>query len=83
MPNSSFAYVGPGLGLGHEIVDVFKREQLSTEVHIAQLAVGAATPRLAKKTVEKERKIQELKDRFNNQIVSFEYYISGSSAHSM
>ena len=67
----------------YEIVDVFKREQLSTEVYIAQLAVGAATPRRAKKTVEKERKIQELKDRFNNQIFSLEDYISGISAHSM
>ena len=67
----------------YEIVEVFQKEQLSVEVSLAQLAVGVRPPRRAKKTIEKERKLAELKERFQDQAISLHDYVAGVSAHSM
>ena len=44
-----------------ELVKIFKQEQSSTEVSIAQLEAGSQPPKRAKKSVEKDNKIGELK----------------------
>ena len=67
----------------YEIVEVFQKEQLSVEVSLAQLAVRVRPPRRAKKTIEKERKLTELKQRFQDQAISLHDYVAGVSAHSM
>ena len=45
-----------------ECVEVFQREQVSTEVLIQQLAAGARPPR-RKKAIEKDQHVKELKGR--------------------
>ena len=47
-----------------ECVEVFQREQVSTEVLIQQLAAGGRPPRQKKKAFEKDQHIKELKERF-------------------
>ena len=48
----------------YELVEIFKKEQADTEVTLAQLATGAQPPRRAKKTLIKDRRLEELKSRF-------------------
>ena len=62
-----------------ELVEIFKQEQSSTEVSIAQLEAGSQPPKRAKKSVEKDNKIGELKSRLDQ--ISLEEYIRGISAH--
>ena len=62
-----------------ELVEIFKQEQSSIEVSIAQFEAGSQPPKRAKKSVEKDNKIGELKSRFDQ--ISLEEYIRGISAH--
>ena len=62
-----------------ELIKIFKQEQSSTEVSIAQLEAGSQSPKRAKKSVEKDNKIGELKSRFDQ--ISLQEYIRGISAH--
>ncbi|XP_041378731.1 uncharacterized protein LOC121391033 [Gigantopelta aegis] len=62
-----------------ELVKIFKQEQSSTEVSIAQLEAGSQPPKRAKKSVEKDNKIGEIKSRFDQ--ISLEENIRGISAH--
>ena len=48
-----------------ECVEVFKKEQVSTEVSIQQLAAGECPPHQRKKAIEKDQHIKELKERFS------------------
>ena len=64
-----------------EIVEVFKAEQASTEVSLAQFATGATPPRRARRTVDKDKRIAELKRRFANNAISLEDYVRGISGH--
>ena len=47
------------------LVEIFKQEQSDTEVSIAQLETGSQPPKRAKKLVDKDKKIGELKGRFS------------------
>ena len=64
-----------------EIVETFKKEQASTEVSLAQLAAGAAPPRRRRRVIQRDRKINELKQRFTSNAISLHDYVSGVSAH--
>ena len=66
-----------------EIVETFKKEQALTEVTMAQLAAGAAPPRRARKVIQRDRKIEELKRRFSSNFITLEEYLSGVSAHTI
>ena len=48
-----------------ELVEIFKQEQSDTEVSIAQLDTGSQPPKSAKNSVDKDKKIGELKSRFS------------------
>ena len=48
-----------------ECVEVFKKEQVSTEVSIQQLAAAECPPHQRKKAIEKDQHIKELKERFS------------------
>ena len=41
---------------------LFKQEQADTEVTIAQLATGAKPPRRANKDIQKDKRIENLKE---------------------
>ena len=45
----------------YEIVEIFKREQGVTEITISQLASEAIPPTRGKKSTDKDKRIQELK----------------------
>ena len=64
-----------------ECVEVFQREQVSTEVSIQQLAAGARPPRRKKKAIEKDQHIKELKERFSSNVISLSDYVKGMSQH--
>ena len=63
----------------YELVEIFKKEQADTEVTLAQLATGAQPPRRAKKTLIKDRRLEELKSRFAT--LSLAEYVRSISAH--
>ena len=50
-----------------EYVEVFQREQVSTEVSVQHLAAGALPPRRKKKAIEKDQP----KERFSSNIIFF------------
>ena len=64
-----------------ELVEIFKQEQSDTEVSIAQLDTGSQPPKRAKKSVDKDKKIGELKSRFSQNEITLEEYVRGISAH--
>ena len=64
-----------------ECVEVFQREQVSTEVSIQQLAAGARPPCWKKKAIEKNQLIKELKERFSSNIISLSDYVADMSQH--
>ena len=64
-----------------ELVEIFKQEQSDTEVSIAQLDTGSQPPKRAKKSVDKDKKIGELKSRFSQDEITLEEYVKGISAH--
>ena len=66
-----------------KIVETFKKEQALTEVTMAQFAAGAAPPRQARKVIQKDCKIEELKPRFSSNSITLEEYLSGVSAHTI
>ena len=64
-----------------ECVEVFQREQVSTEVSIQQLAAGARPPHRKKKAIEKNQHIKELNERFSSNVISLSDYVVGMSQH--
>ena len=64
-----------------EIVEVFKKEQASTEVSLAQLAAGAAPPRRRRRVLRRDRMVAQLQQRFTSNSISLEDYLSGVSVH--
>jgi len=66
-----------------KLVEIFKQEQSDTEVSIAQLDTGSQPPKRAKKSVDKHKKIEELKSRFSQDQISLEEYVRGISAHTL
>ena len=64
-----------------EIVEVFKAEQASTEVSLAQLATGATPPRRARRTVDKDKRIAKLKRRFAKNTISLKDYVRRIAGH--
>ena len=64
-----------------ELVEIMKQEQADTEVSIAQLAAGAQAPRRAKKSITKDKRIEELKNRFSQDNITLGEYVRGMSAH--
>ncbi len=73
-------FVGPK-GELFEFVEVMQKEQTATEVLLTQLKAGACPPRRAKKSVVRDRKIEELKERFRSNSISLDEYVRGMSAH--
>ncbi len=65
----------------YEIVRTFKMEQVAVEVAIAQLQGGARPPSQSRVTVDKNRKISELKRRFADNAITLQDYISGLAGH--
>ena len=65
----------------YEFVEVIQKEQTATEVSITQLEAGARPPRRALKAISRDRKIQELKERFDTNKITLEEYVQGMSAH--
>ena len=66
-----------------EIVEVFKKEQASTEVSLTQLSAGAAPPRRRRRVLLRDRLVTELQQRFTSNSISLEDYLSGVSAHTL
>ena len=64
-----------------ELVEIFKQEQSDTEVSIAQLDTGSQPPKRAKKSIDKDKKIGELKSRFSQNEITLEEYVRGISVH--
>ena len=64
-----------------ELVDTFKKEQAIMEVDVTQRAVGAAPLRRSRQAVDRDRKIKELKERFEQNRSTLEDFIDGISAH--
>ena len=50
---------------------------------MGQLAAGAAPPRQARKVIQRDHKIEELKQRFSSNSITLEEYLSGVSAHTI
>ena len=49
-----------------EIVEVFKKEQASTEVSLTQLSAGAAPPRRRRRVLRRDRMVTKLQQRFTS-----------------
>ena len=62
-------------------MELFQREQLSTEVSLLQLTAGAHPPRRKKKAVERDGKIKKLKQKFINNCISLDDCVKGMSEH--
>ena len=65
----------------YEFVEVIKKEQTATEILIAQLGAGATVPKRSSKTIVTDKKIKELRDRFDQNDISVEEYLHGVSYH--
>ena len=65
----------------YELIEVFQQEQADTKVTIAQLATGSQPPRRGRTTIAKDRKIEELKNRFRQDTISLGEYVKAVSAH--
>ena len=52
-----------------------------TEAFALQLEAGARPPRRALKAINRDRKIQALKKRFDTNKITLEEYVQGMSAH--
>ena len=64
-----------------EIVCIFKMEQAAVEVSLAQLQAGAHPPPRSRATVEKDKKIAELKRKFASNEINLDDYIRGLSGY--
>ena len=64
-----------------EIVRVFKMEQAAVDVAVAQLLAGARPPVRSRAAIEKDTKIEELKAKFTNNVISMDSFICGLSGH--
>ena len=58
------------------ILEIFKQEQAHTEVSIAQLDVGCQTPKRPNKYIDKDYKIEILKDRLRQDSITLMEYLS-------
>ena len=56
-------------------------EPTVTEVFVLQLEAGARSPRRALKAINRDRKIQALKERFDTNKITLEGFVQGMSAH--
>ncbi len=56
-------------------------EQVALEVAIAQLQAGAHPPPRSRATVQKNRRIEELKRRFTDNEITLQEYITGLAGH--
>ena len=65
----------------YELIEMFQQEQADTEVTVAQLATGSQLPRQGRTTIAKDRKIEELKNRFRQDTISLGEYVKAVSAH--
>ena len=65
----------------YEFIEVIQKEQTATEVFLTQLEAGARPPRRALKAINRDRKIKELKERLDTNVISLEEYVRGMSAH--
>ena len=65
----------------YEIVRTFKMEQASVEVKVAQMQSGARPPEQSRWTIEKNRRIAELKRRFGENTINLDEYIRGLAGH--
>ena len=63
----------------YELIEVLQREQSANEISLIQLQAGARPPRRALRTINRDRNIEQLKQRFNE--IPLEEYIRGMSAH--
>ncbi len=64
-----------------ELVRVFKMEQASVDVTTAQIVAGARQPPRSGDTIEKDRRIRELRRKFDNNDLDLQSYISALSWH--
>ena len=64
-----------------EIVEVFKKEQASAEVTLAQLASGALPVKHTRRAVARDRHIDELKQQFRDNAITLQEYVSAISLH--
>ena len=62
-------------------VEIFQREQTSTEISLQQLSTGSKPPRRTLKSITRDKKITELKNRFSNNAISLSEYVAGMAAH--
>ena len=81
MHNRLWRVVGKSHPNIFECVEVFQREQVSTEVSIQQLAAGARLPRRKKKAIEKDQHIKELKERLSSNVISLSDNVADMSQH--
>ncbi len=65
----------------YEFVEVIQKEQTSTEVSLTQLAAGARPPRRVQRAINRDRKIKELKERFERNSITLHEFVCGMSAH--
>ncbi len=64
-----------------EIIKVFKMEEASAEVTLAQLLTGACPAPKRRATVQKNRRIVELKRRFEENEINLQDFIRGLAGH--
>ena len=62
-----------------EIVRVFKMEQAAVDVAVAQLLAGVHPPVRSRAAIEKDTKIEELKAKFANNVISMDNFVCGLS----
>ena len=62
-------------------MEVIQKERTATEVFALQLEAGARPPRRALKAINRDRKVQELKERFDTNKITLEEYVQGMSSH--
>ncbi len=65
----------------YEFVEVILKEQTKTEVSLTQLAAGARPPRCTQRAINRDRKIKELKERFEANSITLHEFVRGMSAH--
>ena len=67
------------LNLTFELVELFKTEQASTEVSLAQLAAGGVVRNTRKKYSTKQKRLAKIGEKFESGHYTLEEYIDGIS----
>ncbi len=65
----------------YEFVEVIQREQTTTKVSLSQHEAGAHPSHRALRAINRDRKIKELKARFEGNSLALNEYVRGMSAH--